>query len=168
MLSASILTMLNAQYNSETANGVAYAMLQSWSEMRGLNGAAAFFRNQSADEFGHASEVLKYIHSRNEQLTSCNVQCATVSPVDYADLFTIAQTIERTTTEQVFAIKAQAEAEGDHATCAWLQQPGGLILEQVEEENTIQTILDRITARGEIGYGQAVHDIDCWIAKAFG
>jgi hypothetical protein len=73
-------------------------------------------------------------------------------------------------------ICTQADAEGDWLTRAWLMQPAGLAMEQIEEERTIQTILDRIAARrGMVPLdasegidmaempGNVVHDIDCWI-----
>jgi ferritin len=162
ILSANMLAFLTAQYGHETGNSLFYAALWSWAEMRGLDGTAAFFAAQSKDEQEHAEKVLAYIHDRNEQLGAISVDFSPTVPADFAGLFTLAQAREQATTAQIYALKAQAMAENDYATCAWLDAPGGLILEQIEEERVIQNILDRIAIRGTDP--AAVHDIDVWIA----
>ena len=175
LLSSSILSLLSKQYYHETANALTYTMLQSWAEFHGLDGTASFFGKQAGDEHKHASMVLDYIHARNEKIAPGPVPEIKDAPDQFRASFELAQAIERATTDAVNAIKAQAELEADHATCVWLAMPGGLILEQVEEENTIQTIIDRITARaGGVSFdgsdvfpadlpGNIIHDIDCWL-----
>ena len=176
ILSANVLTLLCRQYSHEIANSLFYAALQSWAEMRGLDGTAGYMAKQGADELKHAGQVLDYIHARNEQLTLAGIDIPETSPASFVDLFMLSQARERLTTDMIAAIKAQAEAEGDMLTCAWIVQPTGLAMEQLEEERTIQTILDRITARrGMVPLdasegvdmaempGNVIHDIDCWI-----
>ena len=175
ILSANMLALLSAQYGHETANSLFYHALQSWAEMRGLDGTAAFMAKQAAGERSHADAVLGYIHDRNEQLALGPLVVPAASPAHFRDVFDLAQARERETTAMILAIKAQAEAEGDAATCAWLMQPGGLVLEQVEEERVIQSVIDRLNARdgmvalsGEVvpmaaNPGEVVHDIDVWL-----
>lgn len=177
ILSANMLVMLTAQYSYETRNSLIYTMLQSWADMRGLTGTAKFMRSQAKGERGHADMVLNYIHDRNEQLAGVDIVPFEGPPESFAAVLASVQATERATTEQIRAILEQANAEGDMATCAWLNQPGGLVLEQVEEEATIQTILDRLAARrgmvsldeGEINQaempGEVIHDMDRWIGK---
>jgi ferritin len=175
ILSANVLTLLCRQYSHEIANSLFYASLQSWAEMRGLDGTAGYMAAQSKGELAHADEVLKYIHDRNEQLVA-PLEIQVTAPASFVDLFMLSQARERLTTDMIAAIKAQAEAEGDMLTCAWIVQPSGLAMEQLEEERTIQSILDRITARrGMVPLdasegvdmaempGNVIHDIDCWI-----
>ena len=159
ILSGNILNLLSVQYSHETANSIFYAALQSWADMRGLTGTASFFRKQSEGERGHADHVLSYIHDRNEQLAPKPVEIPVLTVGTFTDLFKLAQERERLTSEMILAIKTQAEAEGDGATCQWLLDPDGLIKEQVEEENVIQTILDRIAIDPTAG----PHLLDVWI-----
>jgi ferritin len=161
ILSANMLTFLSAQFIKEIYNSVAYAQLQSWADMHGFNGAAKFFASQSSDEVGHSKEVLDYIHARNEMVSAPPSSLGPIAIPGYEGLFRFALALEQETTEALYAIKAQADAEGDLMTCAWLMRSGGLILEQVEEENVIQTILDRIDSRGIDP--AAAHDIDVWL-----
>jgi ferritin len=176
ILSANVLTLLCRQYSHEIANSLFYASLQSWAEMRGLDGTAAYMAHQAAHEREHADMVLGYIHDRNEQLTIAGLDLPPASPASFVDLFMLAQARERLTTDMIAEICTQADAEGDWLTRAWLMQPAGLAMEQIEEERTIQTILDRIAARrGMVPLdasegidmaempGNVVHDIDCWI-----
>jgi len=176
ILSANVLTLLCRQYSHEIANSLFYASLQSWAEMRGLDGTAAYMAAQAKGELAHADKVLRYIHDRNEQLALAPLEIQATAPASFVDLFMLSQARERLTTDMIAAIKAQAEAEGDMLTCAWIVQPSGLAMEQIEEERTIQTILDRITARrGMVPLdasegvdmaempGNVIHDIDCWI-----
>jgi ferritin len=176
ILSANVLTLLCRQYSHEIANSLFYASLHSWAEMRGLDGTAGYMAKQGADELKHAGQVIDYIHARNEQLSLAPLDIPETSPASFIDLFMLSQARERLTTDMIAAIKAQAESEGDLLTCAWIVQPDGLAMEQLEEERTIQTILDRITARrGMVPLdasegvdmaempGNVIHDIDCWI-----
>ena len=176
ILSANVLTLLCRQYSHEVSNSLFYAALQSWAEMRGLDGTVGYMAKQGADELKHAGQVLDYIHARNEQMTLAGIEIPETSPASFVDLFMLSQARERLTTDMIAAIKAQAEAEGDMLTCAWIVQPSGLAMEQLAEEREIQTILDRITARrGMVPLdasegmdmaempGNVIHDIDYWI-----
>jgi len=175
ILSANVLTLLCRQYSHEIANSLFYTSLQSWADMRGLDGTAGFFGRQADDEHRHADMVLAYIHARNEQLANMPPVAPMAAGDDFMSQFDTAREIESRTTAAISAIHAQALAESDMMTCAWLAQPGGLILEQLEEENTIQSIIDRINARrGNVPLdpadvsqaempGEVIHDIDCWL-----
>lgn len=176
ILSANMLSLLSRQYAIEVENALRYASLMTWSEMRGLDGTSAFFEKQSVGESDHAAIVLKYIHSRNEQMVASSITWPGTFPESFVDQFLIAQETERATTEALSAIYAQATIEGDCLTSAWLMQASGLLMEQIEEERIIQTILDRVTARrglvplnglsdtfmAELP-GEIIHDIDVWI-----
>jgi ferritin len=176
-LSANLLTLLSEQYALEVANSLFYSSLQSWAEMRGLTGTALFFSDQAAGERTHADKVLAYIHDRNEQLQYAAIVHTPLNPPSFCDAFIMAQERERMTTLAIVTIATQADVEKDIATEAWALQPDGLVIEQIEEERTIQTILDRIYARTGNSVpldaanpipadtpGAVIHDIDLWIA----
>ena len=178
ILSANMLSLLSSQYAHEASNALKYAALQSWADMRGLDGTASFFEKQSKGETDHANKVLAYIQARNEQLQVCPIDWNIAIPGSYQGAFASALEIERATTDKLYALKEQAEAERDLASCAWLMQSDGLILEQVEEERVIQSVIDRILVRtgalpilmGEdvpmsSETGSAVHDIVAWLKE---
>lgn len=161
ILSANILTLLSAQYAHEIGNSLFYAMLQSWMEMRGFDGAAAFFKAQSEGERSHADSILAYIDDRNEELSLEPVAVPYAKPASYLDAFMAVQERERETTDKIVGIVEQSKIEHDAATFAWFNREGGLVLEQVEEEAIIQTVLDRLASRGTDA--ATYHDIDVWL-----
>lgn len=166
LLSSNLLALLSAQYAHEISNSVFYSLLASWASMRGLDGTAKLCTNQADGEIGHAKSVIAYIDARNEQIAYAPLLPAPEQPSTFLDVFRLIQERERGTTEAILAIKREADLESDCATSAWLSRPDGLILEQVEEENLVQTILDRLSVRlgqttGEDG--AAIHDMDVWI-----
>lgn len=160
-ITENVLILLQEQFRHETSNNLRYTIRASWARFRGLEGIADFFDKEAEGESGHAAKVRKYIEDRNEAL----------EPAPYAfnetgyfanvpELFTTALEVERGTTEKLQGIYAEAWKMGDYLTCEWLRD---LLMEQIEEENTYQTILDRITAMGE--YPARDHDLDAWIAE---
>lgn len=174
-LSNNLLVLLSRQYFHEISNSILYTHLFSWADMRGLDGTSGFFKKQADGERSHADMVLSYISDRNLELLPNPVELPPVAPKNYRELFLLAQDRERLTTEKIAEIKAQAEAESDMMTCAWLMQPGNLVMEQIEEENIIQTIIDRLDARSNMvplqnmdavpadAGGNIIHDIDVWL-----
>jgi ferritin len=163
ILSASLLAMLQDQFRHEVSNAMRYFSRSSWARYRGFEATADFFRKQAEDEQSHVERVMDWIEDRNMALAPSPY--AFNEHADwpaYNDLFITALDIERNTTAKLTAIYQAALAESD---LLLLGPVGELLAEQAEEENTIQTILDRITARGTDG--AAVHDIDLWIGETF-
>ncbi len=171
-----VLSLLQAQWKHETANSMRYTARASWARFRGLEGTGDFFEQEAAGEQGHAKLVREFIEARNEALAPEGFAFDEPSAFGSFDaLFTSALEVERTTTDMLNAIYAEAVRVADFQTSIWVQQ---LISEQTEEENLYQTIIDRMVQRGG-GSGQdealtafrkdgaAIHDLDVWIAERF-
>lgn len=163
LLASTISALLSRQYYHEIGNHIFYSILASWADNRGLDGAVAFCKKQAAGELEHALSIAKYITDRNDELAPGAVPSAE-KPTDFENLFTAVQARELMTTDFIMELLSVATRDGDAATAAWLNAPGGLVLEQVEEENLIQTILDRIAVRRQGDESGAwIHDIDEWL-----
>lgn len=174
MLSRQVLELLQTQYRHEMANHFRYVARASWARYRGFEGAGDFFEKEADGEAGHAKIVREYIEARNEAVNPQGVSFTDSSEFGTFDvLFTTALAVEQLTTDMLSAIYTEALGVNDIMTVQWVQ---GLIAEQVEEENTYQTIIDRMVQRGG-GSDQvsalgafsrdpaAAHDIDTWIAE---
>lgn len=163
-LSAATLALLQDQYRHEASNHLRYESRSSWARFRGLEATADFFHREAKGEAHHARKVQKWIEDRNEELIPEPFEYTDSSQfADFASLFVTAMQVELTTTEKLQAIYKAALNEGDIQLCTQVSE---LIIEQIEEENTYQTIIDRIVARGtDPG---AIHDIDVWIGERFG
>jgi len=176
MLSRNILDLLQLQYKHEMSNHFRYIARSSWAKYRGFDSAGDFLDKESIGESGHAKIVRDYIEQRNETIIPCGFEFEENCTFTYYDeLFTTAQKIEQLTTDMLNNIYAESIAVGDFMTSSWVQQ---LIIEQIEEENTYQSIIDRITQRGGGGDQitalnafrkdiSATHDIEMWLREEF-
>ena len=175
MLSRQILDLLQKQFQHETANSLRYVARASWARYRGFEAVGKFFDGEAKGERHHAKAVRKYIEDRNEAVDPSGFAFSDTSEFGTFDvLFTSALVVEQTTTDMLSEIFKQAMLLGDAMTVVWVQD---LIREQIEEENTYQTIIDRMIQRG--GGGDQVsalanfnrdpsaeHDIDVWMGGA--
>ena len=163
-LSAGMLSTLNSLYRHELTNHLIYRQFQSWASFRGLNGAEKWLSSQAQGEIEHAGKVFDYILERNEAADPAPFEfAAAVSPSDFAPIFSAILELERGTTAAWSACYGAAMAEGDFLTAQWIMGAGGLMAEQLEEENVAQTIVDRIAIRGQDA--AAIHDIDLWLGS---
>jgi len=143
-LSATIREALSLQYAHEVANSLKYRYRQSWAEFRGLTGAAKYFAKEAEGETAHANMVLSYLIDRNEELLIKPIPNAELPIADFVTIFKTSQEVELATTELIKGLLVAARSEADFQTEQWLLRPDGLLAIQTEEENEIQTILDRI------------------------
>jgi len=175
-ISTSTLQLLQSQYAHENHNQFIYSRLATWCDFYGMTGTASFLRKQAKGEADHAEKVLSFIVARNEQLTDTLPLYEQPKPSNFRNCFEILYDREVLTTEKLSGIYKQAVVEYDTLTAQWLMSDSGLLKEQVEEENTIQTILDRIDARMNMSLsvsvepisqapdsGGALHDLDAFI-----
>ncbi len=163
ILSAVLLDMLQEQFRHETSNALRYTSRSSWTRYRGLESTADFFQQEAEGEYAHAAKVRGWIEARNCALVPepYNYTDSSAFP-DYASLFVSSQEIERNTTDRLNAIYAMALTERDYMLVTAVSE---LVHEQIEEENLYQTIIDRISTRGQDA--ASVHDIDMWIGERF-
>lgn len=160
ILSKNILSLLTRQYYHEISNHLFYSAYQVQAEFQGLTGFSEFLKSQAEGELLHAGKVKQFIIDRNSKLESGSPEQA-LTVDNWPLAFKAIQTREVKTTEMLNEILSQAMAEGDTFSFQWLIDPEGLIKEQIEEENIIQTILDHFAIRGDDT--AAIHDLDTWI-----
>jgi ferritin len=143
-LSSATLALLNSQYGHEKRNQLIYESMASAMDFVGLTGSASFLRKQADGESQHAKAVYDYINLRNQKAIAVIVDFPE-SPSDFFMVFNSVKHVESDTTDKLLRIGNQAFNEGDLQTFFWASE---LIKEQSEEENVIQTILDRIATCG--------------------
>lgn len=178
-LSVSVLDALRTQYIHEKHNSHKYMTRACWANYHGLLNIEKFFKNQACDENGHADKIYTYITERGEMIDHAMPGVDEILPDNLMGIFSTAFEVELDTTERLKAIYRLAHDEEDYLTAGWMLS--GLIAEQVEEEDTFQTIIDRINARlnntpasdfsGGASMasepGAALHDIDVWIGETY-
>lgn len=145
MLKQEINEALNDQLQLEFASAYLYLGMAAHFAGISLPGFAHWMRLQYEEEQAHALKFYDQITLRGGRVALKPVQAP---PAEYAsplEVFEQALEHERLVTEQIHALYARASSAGDYPTQAFLQW---FVTEQVEEESTVQEIVDRLRLAG--------------------
>lgn len=150
MLNNKINDALNAQINAELWSAYLYLSMAMHFERDGKPGFANWFKIQFKEEQAHAEIFMNYVNSRGG-----NVQLKAIDavPTEWkCPLCVFNDTLahEQKVTALINNLYALAEAEQDYATRGMLDW---FVNEQVEEEETAQSMIDRLKLIGDNGYG---------------
>lgn len=141
-LSPKIIDLLNMQIAAEQFNEVKYRVIQCNFADQNLDGLAAYFDKQATDEYGHKSRIIEYMVDKNAHFTMQTVPSFTLPSTNVLDIATFYYDNEVGGTKKLYAIADAALKEGDHGTLQWLYT--FLIPEQVEEEDSALTLIERV------------------------
>lgn len=148
MISSKIQDAINAQINAEFWSAYLYLSMGMHFEAEGHTGIANWFRIQFKEEQAHAEIFINYLLSRGgrvELKAIADVPTTWESPLAaYTD--TLAH--EEKVTALINNLYALAEAEHDYATRGKLDW---FVSEQVEEEETAKSLIDRLKLIGDNG-----------------
>jgi len=135
MLSTKMLQILNEQVAKEVYASHLYLAMASWAENKGLAGIADWFYAQSEEEREHMMKFIRYVNERGDF-------------PGVKEAFDAAMDHERMVSGAINDIAALAFDEKDFATHNWIQW---FIEEQREEEDSVQTIIDKLELLGKHG-----------------
>ena len=148
MISPKIQDAINAQINAKFWSAYLYLSMGMHFEAEGHTGIANWFRIQFKEEQAHAEIFINYLLSRGgrvELKAIADVPTTWESPLAaYTD--TLAH--EEKVTALINNLYALAEAEHDYATRGKLDW---FVAEQVEEEETAKSLIDRLKLIGDNG-----------------
>lgn len=150
MLSKKIEEALNGQINMELWSGYLYLAMSLYFEGEGRRGFAHWYRIQAKEEQAHALALIDYVNARGSRAV---LQPIPTAPSTWdSTLAAVSATLahEQAVTRQIHALYAMAEEEKDFAT---RQMLNAFIAEQVEEEETVQDMIDDLNLVGEDGTG---------------
>lgn len=146
---------LNEQIRHEFYSSFLYLSIASYFENIPLDGFAAWFRKQAAEEHEHGMKIYHYINDRSKQVEIPAIEKAPVKFHSIQEIMEMALAHEQKVTHWIYEIYELALAEKDHATHVFLQW---YINEQVEEEKNAQDNLDQIKLIGDDKAGLLVLD----------
>lgn len=141
MLSSNLLEKLNEQVNFEIYSAYTYLAMASYCESIDLSGFANFFKVQFQEEIFHGMKFYDYIFQKNGIVTLEQIEKPNASFENVFDVFEKGYEHEQEVTNKLYNIADVAAEEKEHATVNLLNW---FINEQVEEENTFNTILKKI------------------------
>jgi ferritin len=146
MLKAKIQKALNAQMNFEMSSSYLYLAMAAYFESQNLSGFAHWMKLQSGEEYGHAMKIYGYINQRNGRISLTKIDAPKSEWKGAIEVFAETLKHEQSVTTEIDKLVDLATIEKDHATNAFLQW---FVTEQVEEEATALTILDKIKLVGD-------------------
>ncbi|MGB5918002.1 ferritin [Arcobacter sp.] len=150
MLKKEISDALVLQLNKEFQSSYIYLGMSAYASKIGLNGSSSWFLVQYQEEVAHAMKLFKYLENQEVHVTLPKIQEANVDFKSILDTFKSALAHEIKMSANLNELSDLTMKNKDHATYNMLQW---YVTEQVEEEATLNTIIDKIKLVGDNGYG---------------
>lgn len=144
---ASVQKALNAQIKNELQAHYNYLGMSAHFERTPYLGFAKWMRMQSNEEYTHAMKVYDYLRERNVTIDLEAIEAPkTVYGPRPVEIFETALAQEQGVTRQINSLYELAMTEKDYPTLPFLTW---FLQEQVEEENTVSDIIDRLNLAGD-------------------
>ena len=146
MLSKKVEESLNQQIQKEGYSSNLYLAMASWADTEGYAGISQWLFAQAEEEKTH---MMKIIHFVNERGGHALIPAYEAPPAKFEGIKKLFNQIldhERFITKSINEIVALSIKEDDFATHNWIQW---FVTEQIEEESSVQAILDKLNLLGE-------------------
>ncbi|MCF7918754.1 MAG: ferritin [Candidatus Cloacimonetes bacterium] len=154
-LSEKLAQAINIQINKELYSEYFYLSMAAYFEAENLPGFANFFIVQTQEERFHVMKFFHYMHERGARvklLPIAGPQTEFQSPLE---IFQMAYKHEVYVSDSINELMDIAKADNDHASQVFLQWYIG---EQVEEEASMDDIVNRLSRTGDNNYGLLMLD----------
>lgn len=141
MLKKKIEDVLNRQVERELFSSNLYLSMASWAETKGFEGTAEWLYIQADEEHIHMLKFIKYINDRGG---SAIVPATDAPPREFGDIHSMFKKVlehEEFISGSIGEIVGLCLDERDFTTQNWIQW---FVTEQIEEEATVRTILDKL------------------------
>lgn len=150
MLNNKVQDAINAQINAELWSAYLYLSMSQHFEAEGMPGVANWFKIQFQEEQDHATIFMNYVNQRGGRVELKAIDAVPTSWASPLDAFKATLEHEQKVTSLINAIYTLAEEEKDYATRDRLNW---FVSEQVEEEDSCRTLIDKFTLIGDNGMG---------------
>ena len=156
MLNKKIEHICNRQVEREAFSSSLYLSMASWAETNGFSGIAEWLYSQSDEERVHMLKFIKYINERGGKAI---ISALEKPPVEFSGIEVIFNEVlkhEEFITASINEIVALTLDEKDFTTHSFLQW---FVTEQIEEEASVRTIIDKVRLVGKNNIYQFDRDI---------
>lgn len=157
MLTKKIEKALNKQIRIEAESSQIYLAMASWSETQGYGGIAEFMYASSDEERMHMLKLVKYVNERGGHAVVTDLVQPDADFESPRKMFETLLNHEIFVSESINDLVALTFEEKDFATHNFLQW---YVAEQIEEEATARTILDKINLIADTKSGFYMFDKD--------
>lgn len=150
MISKKMIDAINEQINKELYSAYLYLSMSAWFEEQSLEGMASWMHEQAKEEYDHAMRFFKYLTERGAQVILKAIDQPIIEFETPLNAFSMALEHEKFVTKSINELMDLAIKEKDYATKSFLYW---FIDEQVEEEDSVGSIVDDLKLVGEKGHG---------------
>jgi ferritin len=155
LIKEKVQTALNDQLNWELFSAYIYLAMAAYCESVNLPGFANWMKVQAQEEVTHAMKFYDFVNERGGRVTFAAIEAPPVEWDSPLAAFEHAYKHEQGVSERINKLVDLAVAEGDHATNGFLQW---FVTEQVEEEASVDEIIQRLKLVGKEGGGLFILD----------
>jgi ferritin len=148
-LDAQLETALNAQVTMEYGAAYSYFGMSAWFEAEGLPGMAQWMRAQAAEELTHAQKFYQFVLDRGGRINLGPIEAPKTDFGASIDVFRMSLAQEQAVTASINDLYAMAVELKDFASLPLLDW---FVAEQVEEEASVQQIIDDLDRAGDAGH----------------
>ena len=145
-ISNALVDMLNEQIAHELIASNQYLQLATYFDGQALRKLSEFFYKQSEEEREHALKFVHYMTEVGGDVRILEIPAANYNVNSAEQAFQMSLDWEKEVTRRIHAMMEQAVSEKDYASQAFLQW---FVTEQVEEESSMETMLQIVRQAGE-------------------
>jgi ferritin len=146
MLTKKVEEILVEQIEKEGFSANLYLAMAAWAETEGYPGISAWFYAQAEEEHEHMLKLVHYVIDRGGKSVIPAFKKPPVSWKSVLDVFTQALGHEQAVSKSINTIVGVCLEEKDYATYQWMQW---FVSEQIEEESSVNAILDKLKLLGD-------------------
>jgi ferritin len=157
MISANMEKALNDQINAEMFSAYLYLAMVAYFKDRNLNGFANWMTVQNQEETFHAMKFFNYLSERGGRVTLEAIEKPQFEWESPLAAMEAARHHEAYITSRINDLMNLAIEEKDHATANFL---GWFVEEQVEEEDSVNEVVQKLRLLGTDGGGLFMMDRD--------
>ncbi|MDD3534685.1 MAG: ferritin [Candidatus Cloacimonetes bacterium] len=157
MINEKLAKAINEQINKELYSEYLYLSMQAWFANESLDGMASWMNAQAQEEHFHAMKFFNYLVERGARVILKTIEQPTVDFESPLQIFKMSLEHEQFVTKSINELMDLAIKVNDHATRSFLQW---YVDEQVEEEASVDKIVNMLQRIGDHGHGIMMIDRD--------
>jgi len=142
-----VMDVLNGQIALEMHASASYLAMASWCDQRELLNSKAFFYKQAEEERGHAMKIFEFVNDAGGASISPAVPIVNNEFEGLREIYEASLDQEIEVTQSIYKCFKTARSLDDFASEVFLQW---FVTEQVEEEDTVRSILDVFDLMGDM------------------
>ena len=155
MIGDNLRDALNQQITNELSAAYFYLSIAGYFESLSLPGFASWMRLQHQEETAHAMKIFNFVTDKGGRVTLGPIDAPTSEFDSVEEAIGQALEHERRVTADIYALHEVAQHERDYAAHVLLEW---FAEEQMEEEKTMEELLDHVRMVGDDGAGLLILD----------